>query len=108
MSYEVLDNMNWNRPLDIIPNPISCLFIYKWLQNRDADVSMVTPRWCFEDFINQYGVDFAIPFLDLVRDSVIQGANLQDNLKDEVIKGGILSFVSMETLEAAFAGEILK
>jgi len=84
----ILDKTQKPDNFDTIPNPLYASWIYHWLKFKGADVSQVTPKWCYKEFIEYYPEYFK-DFLEIADKT----ENIQPDLDKQLIKGGFLDIL---------------
>jgi len=50
----ILDTIPCPSNFDTIPNPLFAGWVYHWLKSRGADVSKVTPKFCYTEFVQTF------------------------------------------------------
>jgi hypothetical protein len=81
----ILDKTKCPDNFDAIPNPLYASWVYWWLKSRGADVSKVTPKFCYAEFVQTYP-DHVQAFLEVVEKT----ESVQHDLDKLLIKAGAL------------------
>lgn len=76
---------------DTIPNPLYCSWMYWWLKEQGEDVSQISPKWCYKEFIEYYP-EYATKFLEIVSKTPV----IQKDLEKLLIKNGFLDTLREE------------
>jgi len=89
----ILDSIKKPDNFDSIPNPLYAGWVYWWLKEQGADVSCVTPKFCYAEFVQTFPEH--IPAFLAVADAT---ENRQKDLDKKLIEAGILDvLMSSET-----------
>ena len=94
MPHNPLDKTKKPKNFDKIPNPLYAAWVYWWLKEQGADVSRVTPRFCYSDFIREYP-EYVAEFLRVASLT----SSTQKDLEILLIDGGILDVLGGVVIE---------
>ena len=90
----ILDQTAKPKDFDTIPNPLYAGWVYWWLKEQGADVSYVTPKFCYKEFVGTFP-DHLPEFL-AVADAT---ENRQKDLDKKLIQAGILDVLMSTTTQ---------
>jgi len=92
----ILDSTKKPDNFDEIPNPLYAAWVYWWLKERGADVSCVTPKFCYREFVQTFP-EHVHDFLNVAAAT----KNRQPDLDKKLIEAGILDVLAKHKTEIA-------
>ena len=85
----ILDRTKKPDNFDAIPNPLYAAWVYWWLKDRGVDVTGVTPKFCYKEFVQTFP-EHVYDFLNVAA----QTENIQKDFDKKLIDAGILDVLA--------------
>lgn len=88
----VLERIKKPDNFDTIPNPLNAGWMYWWLKEKGEDVSIITPKWCYKEFIEAFP-HCLNDFLKIVDNT--EERLVEKDLSKKLVENGVLNLLEI-------------